>query len=333
MSAPSVARVCGLRPASAPPEAIGQRRDSVRLLVSTPHDDVATRFTDLAAHLRRGDLLVVNTSATRKSAIGVLDSSLTLHVSAAVDDGTWIVEFRDDDGRRPYRGPVPTRFDVMGAALELVGPHNDDDVPRLWRVATTADLEAVLAAHGRWVRYDYVDGAAQDAWYQNVYATTVGSAEMASAGRPFSHEVLRALQQRGVDVASLVLHCGLSSQESGETPHTEDYAVPRATIVSVNAARREGRRVIAVGTTVVRALETIARGGARVGRTSLILGEQVRAQLVDGIVSGFHPPEASHLDLLAAIVDRSVVQRAYDHACSGGFRSHEFGDSHLLLSR
>jgi S-adenosylmethionine:tRNA ribosyltransferase-isomerase len=171
--------------------------------------------------------------------------------------------------------------------------------------------------------------------YQNVYATTPGSAEMPSAGRPFTAELIALLAARGVAVAPVVLHAGVSSPELHEPPFPEHYEVPAATARHINSTHDGGGRVIAVGTTVVRALETAARPGgtiaAAAGWTSLVIdpGRGVRA--VDGLITGWHEPDASHLRMLAAITGEPLLERSYQEALRHGYLWHEFGDSHLIL--
>jgi S-adenosylmethionine:tRNA ribosyltransferase-isomerase len=198
--------------------------------------------------------------------------------------------------------------------------------------------DALLPYLARWgspIRYSYAGGAWPLSAYQNVYATEPGSAELASAGRPFTTDVLTRLVARGVRIAPLVLHTGVSSLELGESPYPERYAVPLATAQLVNETRREGGRVIAVGTTVVRALETVAdeHGDVHPGRgwTELVVTPQRGVRVVSGLVTGWHPPKASHLLLLEAVAGRRLLEEAYAEAVAGEYRWHEFGDSHLLL--
>jgi S-adenosylmethionine:tRNA ribosyltransferase-isomerase len=161
------------------------------------------------------------------------------------------------------------------------------------------------------------------------------SAEMPSAARPFTPAVLDGLAARGVAVARVVLHTGVSSPEAGETPLPERFTVPRATARAVEATRAAGGRVVAVGTTATRALETVADPGGRVragrGWTDLVLGPDRPARAVDGLLTGWHEPQASHLLLLAAVAGPALVDRAYAAAVDRGYRWHEFGDSCLLL--
>ena len=192
-------------------------------------------------------------------------------------------------------------------------------------------LDAYLTAHGAPIRYAHEPGPHPLEDHQTIFASEPGSAEMPSAGRPFSRRAIAALRARGVGVARLVLHTGVSSQERGERPYPERYRVPRATAERVNAARR----VIAVGTTVVRALETVADDRRTVhpgeGWTSLVITPERGVRAVDGLITGWHEPDASHLLMLEAIAGRELLERSYAAAVARGYRWHEFGDSHLLL--
>jgi S-adenosylmethionine:tRNA ribosyltransferase-isomerase len=208
---------------------------------------------------------------------------------------------------------------------------------RLWRARPRIDggVTAFLARHGRPVRYGYVPQRWPLAEYQTVFAREPGSAEMPSAGRPFTEHVVTDLVTRGVAVAPLVLHTGVSSQEPGEPPQPERFRVPAATARLVNSARAAGGRVIAVGTTVTRALESAADADGSVravhGWTDLVLGPSRPARVVTGLVTGWHAPGASHLALLEAVAGPALVERAYAEALRQEYRWHEFGDSCLLL--
>jgi S-adenosylmethionine:tRNA ribosyltransferase-isomerase len=310
-----------------PPE-----RDQVRLLAASAGGLGHHRFTDLPDLLRPGDLLVVNTSATLPAALPA-GGSLRLHLSTPLpgvfeDDGheRWVVELRD--GAVPHRGgrageqlPLPG-----GGRAELLAPYLGGQ--RLWaaRLTLPGPLLAYLDEHGEPVRYRHLPEPRPLADFQTIFALEPGSAEMPSAGRPFSRRVLEALGERGVQVAPIVLHCGVSSLERGETPYPERFRVPAATAAAVQAAER----VIAVGTTVVRALETTG-GEAGEGWTRLVITPETGVDVVDGIVTGWHEPDASHLLMLEAIAGRDLVERSYAAALDHGYRWHEFGDSHLLV--
>jgi S-adenosylmethionine:tRNA ribosyltransferase-isomerase len=333
--------------ATAPPEARGLARDEVRLLVAERGSGALEhgRFRDLPRHLRAGDLLVVNVSATLPAAVrGTLDGRerVELRFATAAPDlelhgSWWIVELRSPDGARPYRGAsAGQRVELPGDTdVELVAPYAGGT--RLWlaRVKGPRPLREFLAAHGHPIRYGYVPREWPLDAYQTVFATEPGSAEMPSAGRPFTAELITALAARGVLIAPLTLHTGVSSLERGEAPYPERYAVPQETARLVDAVRWWGGRVIAVGTTVVRALETVAAEDGTVtageGWTRLVVTPERGLRAVDGLITGWHEPEASHLQLLEAVAGRELLDASYAEALRAGYLWHEFGDSHLIL--
>jgi S-adenosylmethionine:tRNA ribosyltransferase-isomerase len=326
-----------LTSATAPPEARGLRRDQVRLLVATPDGITETAFRDLAEHLCPGDLVVVNTSATLAAAVDGSRSDgeeVTVHFSTRHDDGTWTVEVRP----RVYAtGPVPDTQVGEQLALHEATATVLSTTPgqhRLHRVVVDRPVAELMWDHGRPIRYGYVTRPWPLESYQTVFAVEPGSAEMPSAGRPFTPDVVVDLARHGVLVAPVTLHTGVSSQEAGEPPQPERYRVPATTASLVNHVRRTGGRVIAVGTTVTRALESAVVDGlvaAADGWTDLVLGPSRPARVVTGLVTGWHEPGASHLDLLRAVAGEALVTAAYDEAQRRGLLWHEFGDSCLLL--
>jgi S-adenosylmethionine:tRNA ribosyltransferase-isomerase len=332
--------------AHVPPEARGLRRDGVRLLVAASASERPlrhARFADLPRLLAPGDLLVVNTSATLPAALAARrpdGAPLALHLSTPVpgeDDGKrWVVELRRD-GRRVRDGRAGERLGLpSGAGARLLAPYL---AGRLWVAALDLPepLHAYLARHGAPIRYAHVDGRWPLHTYQTVFATEPGSAEMPSAGRPFTAELVTRLIARGIDIAPLVLHTGVSSLERGEAPYPERYRVPAHTARRVALTRRAGGRVVAVGTTVVRALESAVGDDGEVraagGWTDLVIGPERGVRAVDGLLTGFHDPDASHLRLLEAVVGSAPLRRAYAAAAARGYLRHEFGDAALLLAR
>ncbi|HEV7205581.1 MAG TPA: S-adenosylmethionine:tRNA ribosyltransferase-isomerase [Jatrophihabitans sp.] len=325
--------------ASAPPTA----RDGVRLLVAHEGGIEHSRFSHLADFLSPGDLVVVNTSGTLAAAIDGTRTDgtpVTVHFSAALDDGSRVVELRPrgDD----VTGPLPdvTEHDVVtlpdGVRLVVLEPHPAGQA-RLWRAAVPLEggVAAYLERHGRPIRYAYVPRAHPLADYQTVFGREAGSAEMPSAGRPFTSQLVTELVSRGIGVAPITLHTGVSSQDAGEPPQPEPYRVPGATARQVNLTRAWGGRVVAVGTTVTRALESavdpIGVVRERRGWTDLVLGAEHPARVVDGLITGWHVPGASHLMLLEAVAGAPLVERAYAEAVRARYLWHEFGDSCLLL--
>jgi S-adenosylmethionine:tRNA ribosyltransferase-isomerase len=255
-------------------------------------------------------------------------------------DGAWLVELRERSaatGRVTDAAPGETVALPAGASLTLLRPYPGPTAARMWEasVAARGDLGAFLARHGRPIRYSYVPDPWPLAAYQNVFARSPGSAEMPSAGRPFTPELVIDLLVAGVVVAPITLHAGVASLEAGEPPLPERFTVPEPTARLVNLTRAAGRRVVAVGTTGTRALESVADAGGtvRAGHswTDLVLGSAHPARVVDGLVTGWHDPDASHLALLEAVAGPKLVQAAYGEAERAGYLWHEFGDSCLLL--
>jgi S-adenosylmethionine:tRNA ribosyltransferase-isomerase len=332
-----------VRYAAEPPEARGLARDEVRLLVARPGSVEHAQFRDLPAYLRPGDLVVVNTSATLAAAVDGrrAGAPVTVHFSAALPDGTWAVELRP--GRRA-EGPVEDVrpgdvVELLGGRVVVVSAYPDASTrgSRLWRarVLVPAPVPAYLRRHGRPIAYSYVP----DDWplesYQTVFAVDDGSAEMPSAGRPFTDRMVTALVTGGVVLAPVTLHAGVSSPEPGEPPFPEPYRVPAQTARLVEHVRAHGGRVVAVGTTVTRALETVAGEDGRIspgcGWTDLVLGPDRPARVVNGLVTGWHDAGASHLLLLQAVAGRDLVASAYSAAQGEGYLWHELGDAALLL--
>ena len=328
--------------AAEPAEARGMTRDAVRMMVAERSTGSLTHttFGTLPSFLRPGDLVVINTSAVVPAAVaGVGDdgANLIVHLSTRLDDERWVVELRSIDGHttRRWDGPAPRHITIgPDATVTLDTPYLDST--RLWvaQVDLPQPVFTWLAVHGQPIRYGYVDRPWPIAAYQNVYATEPGSAEMPSAGRPFTPEVITRLVAKGVGVTPLVLHTGVASLESTELPYPERLRVPASTASRVNETRRNGGRVIAVGTTVVRGLETAGgNGGVRPmdGWTDLVITPERGVQVVDGMLTGWHEPEASHLLMLEAVAGRSLLESSYVASLEEGYLWHEFGDMHLIL--
>lgn len=329
------------RIATAPAERRGTTRDGVRLLIARPDGIVHARFAHLPRVLEEGDLLVVNVSATRPAAVDgtVAGHRVVVHLSTALDDGTWVIEVRRTDGEGPVlnlaSGDVVT---ISGGARAHLDRPAHPASPRLWRAGVTVpggDVAAHMTVHGRPIVYGTHPRRWPLADYQSVFARRPGSAEMASAGRPFTTRLVTDLVGHGIGIAPVTLHAGVSSAEAHEPPGPEWFEVPDSTAALIGHTRRHGGRVVAVGTTVTRALESVATpaGGVHPGRgwTQLVLGPDRAARLVDGLITGWHETDASHMLLLDAVAGAAMVGRAYDAARAGPYLWHEFGDSCLLL--
>jgi S-adenosylmethionine:tRNA ribosyltransferase-isomerase len=302
----------------------------VKLLVAEGSTVTHTRFDRIGEHLRPGDLLLVNTSGTLPAAVD--GTSVTVHFSTALDDGTWVVELRDG-GSPKFDGTAGQQVELPEGVLTLLAPYQSQS-NRLWIARPpVTDILGYLQRHGRPITYDYVGKRWPLAAYQTVFAREQGSAEMPSAARPFSFELVSRLASQGVLIAPILLHCSVSSLESHEPPQPERYDVPAHTARLVNWVKANGGRVIAVGTTAVRAIESAADTSVNPsqGWTDLVLSPDRPPQVVDGIITGWHAPEASHLLLLESVAGTELVQRAYDAAVQENYLWHEFGDSCLLL--
>lgn len=324
----------GLVEATAPPERRGIERDAVRMLVTQRSAGIHrhARFRDLPSFLASGDALVVNDSATMPAALTATRSNgepLQLHVSTRIDARVWMAEPRGsvmpgEKLRLPHGGSA--------VAIAPVDPQH----PRLWYASFRLPLPMpeYLAVAGEPIRYRYVQRRFPLRDYQTIFAREPGSAEMPSAARPFTPRVVDALTQRGVEIATITLHCGVSSFEAPERPAAERYTVSHAAAEVVNAARRGGRRVIAVGTTVVRALESSVVDGrvvASSGWTDLVIDQQHRVATVDGLLTGFHERAGTHLWIVESFLDRALLDSAYTEAADRSYRYHEFGDVHLIV--
>jgi S-adenosylmethionine:tRNA ribosyltransferase-isomerase len=321
------------------------QRDDLALLVSRKSDGalISACFDELGDFLKAGDVLVVNTSATLPAALpGRLDGrAMELHLSTPVGEeaggeALWVVEPRTSD-RRPLRVQrAGARVELPGGGVvELLAPYLGS--ARLWVAALALDapVEEYLARHGHPIRYRHSPPDLGIDAYQTVFARDPGSAEMPSAARPFSPALVAHLVAGGVNFAPITLHCGVSSLEAGESPYPERYRVAPESARLVNAARGWGGRVIAVGTTAVRALETVADAEGVItsgsGLTNLVITRERDVRAVDGLITGWHEPESSHLQLLEAVAGADVLSHSYDAARAAGYRFHEFGDSHLIL--
>jgi S-adenosylmethionine:tRNA ribosyltransferase-isomerase len=347
--------------AGEPPEARGLRRDEVRLMVSHLDDDsvVHSSFANLPEFLEAGDTLVINTSGTMNAALPATyadGTALTVHLSTHLPANLWVVELRSASGNEPVLDGEAGEVLALpeGASIVLQTPYLPEQrnrsgaTNRLW-VSTLnlpVSLNRYLDRHGSPIRYGYVRESWPSSYYQTVYATEVGSAEMPSAGRAFTPELITRLVARGVRIVPLVLHTGVASLEDDEPPYEEFYRVPPETAAAINGAREAGRRIVAVGTTVVRALETVTDGDGVThpgeGWTDLYITPERGIRSVNAMLTGLHEPRSTHLSMLEALVARASVcplaktgrqhlETAYSEALDKGYLWHEFGDLHLIM--
>jgi len=347
--------------AGEPPEARGLRRDEVRLMVSYLDDNriVHSRFGDLPEFLEAGDTLVVNTSGTMNAALPAERSDgspLTVHLSTHLPADLWVVELRSSSGDEPVLDGKSGELLSLpeDASMVLQTPYlserrqRDEESNRLWisTLNLPVNLNDYLDRFGSPIRYRYIRESWPAGYYQTVYATEVGSAEMPSAGRAFTPELITRLVANGVRVVPLILHTGVASLEDDEPPYAEYYRVPPETAAAINAARAASRRVVAVGTTVVRALETVThRDGSThpgEGWTDVFITPERGIRSVDAMLTGLHEPRSTHLSMLGALAGSvsacplatsgtDHLEVAYSEALKRDYLWHEFGDLHLIL--
>jgi S-adenosylmethionine:tRNA ribosyltransferase-isomerase len=338
--------------AHAPAEARGLARDGVRMVVG--HKEAMTaehhRFTDLPEVLTPKDLIVVNDSGTLPAALTgrlIGGRTVAVHVSSAEPNerGTYLVELREPapDGGAARFYPAAESPARAGLVVTLPGRAHarltERFTDRLWyaelKLPRGMSLVAYLAWYGKAIRYGYVDREWPIEAYQTVFATEPGSSEMPSAARPFTAELVTELERRGTTIAPITLHTGVASPEAHEAPYAERFKVPVATAALVERTRREGGRVVAIGTTVVRALESAVDDAGHVhaadGWTDLVITPERGVFAVDGLLTGWHEPRASHLLMLQAVAGRPLLDLCYAMAIAGGYLWHEFGDVNLLL--
>ena len=325
-----------------------------RVLVVDPAADAFwdAHIDALPRMLRPGDLVVVNDARTIPASLagqGPRGETLEARLAGATGERTFrAVLFGEGDWRTKTEDrPPPPRVragdtlrlaGLLATVLRVLGPS-----PRLVEVRFETGADAMwhaIHARGHYVQYAYAT-APREAWdAQTPFAGPPWASEMPSAGRALRFSVLGALDAAGVRVARITHAAGLSSTGDAildaALPLPERYAVPAETVAEIDRAKHAGGRVVAIGTTVVRALEGAALAGGGVlraheGVTDLVLGPGYRRRVVDGIFTGLHERGASHFALLGAFAPHALLARAYDHADEAGYLCHELGDGSLVL--
>ncbi len=334
--------------AKEPPERRGLARDEVRLMVIERASGAVThtRFNHLGEFLQAGDLLVFNSSrtlpASLKGCAAPSGPCIELRLAEHLPDDSWLALLLCQAGD-PFACGLRSGMQIdFGEGLLATVSERDERIPRLWRIRfSTSGTELINLFYrlGRPIRYEYVSAPWDLDYYQTVYAREPGSAEMPSAGRAFTWRLLLDLRRRGVETAYLVLHTGLSSYMDDELDalhpaSEEEYFISRSAAEKIARARDGGGRVIAVGTTVVRALESVADTDGNIlpghGYTQLHISAGHKLKTVDGLLTGMHEPEASHLDLLTAFLPPEKIRASYEEAVRLGYLWHEFGDLNLI---
>jgi S-adenosylmethionine:tRNA ribosyltransferase-isomerase len=334
--------------ADEPPERRGIARDKVRLMVIDRRsgDVEHTRFDHFGDFLHDGDLLVFNSSRTLPASLsGCVEQGPCIEIRLAehLPDDSWLALLVCKKGD-PFSCGLRAKMQVdLGEDLTATIHEHDEHIPRLWKLRFSKQGSELLNAFyrvGRPIRYEYVSAPWGLDYYQTVYAREPGSAEMPSAGRAFTWRLLFDLQRRGVETAYIVLHTSLSSYLDDEVDaqhpaSEEEYFVSERAADKINQAHARGGRVIAVGTTVVRTLESAVDEQKCVrpahGYTKLHIRANHALKAVDGLLTGLHEPEASHLDLLTAFLPAQKIKEAYEEAVRRKYLWHEFGDLNLIL--
>ncbi len=349
MSTPFTFKLPSELAAKEPPERRGIARDKVRLMVinRTTQQVEHTRFDNLAHFLRPGDLLVFNTSRTLPAAIDGCEvpngSCMQVRLAQHLPDDSWLALLLCQQGN-PFSCGLQTGMEIdFGQGLSGKVYDRDEHIPRLWKLRFSksgTELMDLLYRLGHPIRYEYVSAPWDLDYYQTVYAKEPGSAEMPSAGRAFTWKLLFDLKRWGVETAHILLHTGLSSYMDDELDalhlaSEEEYFISEKAAQKINQTHQQGGRVIAVGTTVVRALESVADETGKVeaghGYTRLHITAKHKLKTVDGLLTGLHEPEASHLDLLTAFLPAQNIREAYENAVQQHYLWHEFGDLNLIV--
>jgi S-adenosylmethionine:tRNA ribosyltransferase-isomerase len=332
-----------------PTEVRGIRRDEVKLMVSKVHSDEIEHqvFKNIDQFLEEGDVLVVNASGTLKAALEAFlvdGKRVKVHFSTKIEEHLWTVEIREIVNGSTKRFDQNLEGETLalkhGGSLELIEPYyqiRHKKHLKLWkaRINIPIPVEEYLDYYGMPIKYNYIRDAYPQSYYQTVFATEMGSAEMPSAGRAFTPELITKLTAKGVQIVPIILHTGVASLELNERPYDEYFKVSQTTADALNLAQENGRRVIAVGTTAIRAIESASDQNGKVkakeGWTDLYITPNRGLFVTDALLTGFHEPEASHLMMLEALTGRNHLEITYQKALENKYQWHEFGDLHLIL--
>lgn len=325
-------------------------RDATRLMISDRSNNkiVHSNFNHIASFLEAGDVLIVNTSATLNAALKTTlpnGREGRVHLSTPLENNDWLVEIRqvvDKDTKRYYDLKSNQTFELEGGGkLELIAPFynktDESDHIQLWKVAFILPIstDAYLAQYGYPIKYFNIDKTYPLSYYQTVFAQHPGSSEMPSAGRAFTPELVTQLVLKGVQIAPILLHTGISSLEVDEAPYPEYFEVSDFSANLINKTKKENKRIIAVGTTAIRAIESAVNSSGQVeskkGMTNLYITPERGLTIVNGMLTGFHEPKASHLLMMEALADKEHLSLGYTAAVEQSYYWHEFGDLHLLL--
>ena len=327
--------------ASQPPERRGIRRDHVKMMVldkktgHVRHD----QFFQLTDYLNAGDLVVMNNSRTVPAILQavlfrdtkIIQEEVEIRLARRRNEEIWDVLVVAEGVK--LGDILHFSSDLTAVVIDL-----NAGTPLITILFSKkgTDLFNSIYSLGEPIRYEYINNKWGLDYYQTVFASHPGSVEMPSAGRAFSWELLFNLQRKGIELDFIQLHTGLSyllddELETSPTDNYEEYHLFEKTIEKIRTTKANGGRVIAVGTTVVRALESAGVTGALNGVTNLYINQSFPLKMVDGIITGFHEPKASHLDMLTSFVPQDLLWSAYKEAINQQYLWHEFGDMNLIL--
>ncbi|MEH7159274.1 S-adenosylmethionine:tRNA ribosyltransferase-isomerase [Neobacillus drentensis] len=327
--------------ASLPPEKRGVRRDHVRMMVLDKTTGVINHdhFFQLADYLQPGDLLIANNSRTIPAVLHAkwvrntnpIETTIEVRLARRVREDLWEALIVAD----PVKLGDLLEFSPDLSAI-VIGEKGNSPLKIIEFTKNGTELFNMIYALGEPVRYEYIEKPWELDYYQTIFASHPGSVEMPSAGRAFSWELIFKLNKLGIELDFIQLHTGLSYLlDDGylQTPedNVEEYQVSERTMERIHRTKTAGNRVIAVGTTVVRALESAARNGVLAGTTNLYIDSHFPLKIADGIITGLHEPQASHLDMLSAFVSEQHLFQAYNQAVDARYLWHEFGDMNLIL--
>jgi S-adenosylmethionine:tRNA ribosyltransferase-isomerase len=334
--------------ATKPPELRGVNRDAVKLLIINRNDGMTyhSTFNHLSDFLRSGDLLIFNSSRTLPASLKTINRGINkpseVRLAEHLPDDTWLVLFLFENEIQNNSLIKPGQKIEFESGLSAVVENPDSRNPRLWKIkfsATGAELIDIFYQIGKPIRYGYISAPLPLEYYMTVFAIDPGSSEMPSAGRAFTWKMLFDLKNKNIGTSFLTLHTGLSSYMDDDLSSThivseEEYFIPAGTAARIRTAKAKGGRIIAVGTTVVRALESSAYLTGKVvaghSYTNLKITGEHNLKIANGLITGFHEPEASHLDLISAFLNPSQIVKAYEEAIEKKYLWHEFGDLCLI---
>lgn len=328
-----------------PAEFYGRRRDDVKLMTIDRRTGLysSSPFVQLSKYLKSGDILVFNDSSLVPSAFAVFDVKSGqegfLHVGTSWRGKSVLVEPRPKSFNK-LLGEGPRDMVILGGSRRLTLEERHSEFSRFFWATTgqsESDLRKMLFRYASPITYDHVPFKLPLEFYRTLFSTNPGSSEFPSAARPFTRSVMDSLTEIGVRTATITLHCNLSPLEPFEFAGAdslleERYTIPENSAEALNRVSSSGGRVIAVGTSVVRALETSYKGGfvPGSGSTDLFIrpGSEIRS--VSGLITGLHDPESSHIEMISTFLDDSLLRSAYATAATLGYEWHEFGDVSLI---